>query len=424
MPGERCPGDPRRVAFHRFFPRREVGRAWKRREHDELRERHARALRDGNGRVERGLTVARQPEDERAEHVDAVMLERTKPVHETLSRLVEALVHVFQPFGRHRFDSDERAFDARRLHRVQEVRILRRFHRDLREEHHVVGELGQPVHQLEPLRPDRAERLELRLIAAPRGHGQIGERDGIEIIIGERDEAEAAPPQLDDLAEDAIAGPLPRPLAVGLPDRAKRTVLRTASNGLDRRPHVPILRHQIPARGQEMLRLDASAVVDRVLTLGNAVVQHRAPDDVAVPLDDRMGPAQLMRLFRKQCGMNSAEHHLRTRFACQFADLVAAERVPGVNPDADDIARGDRRRVERLQRFVRDQWIPVAARRGLGEHVQPARGDDAGAEGNVARIDQMDVHICCSLERGSRSRKRRASSGWDSVAASLDLMRS
>ena len=38
-----------------------------------------------------------------------------------------------------------------RAHRVEELRILGRLHGDLREEDHVVGQLRQPLHQLEPL---------------------------------------------------------------------------------------------------------------------------------------------------------------------------------------------------------------------------------------------------------------------------------
>ena len=136
--------------------------------------------------------------------------------------------------------------------RVEELRILGRFHRDLREEHHVVGQLREPAHQLEALGANRAQRLELRLVAAPRRHLQIGQRDRIEVVVGERDEPEPAAPQLHDLLDDAVAPALARPLAVGLPHRAERAVLRAAAHGLHRRPHVSIRRHQVPARRQQI----------------------------------------------------------------------------------------------------------------------------------------------------------------------------
>ena len=48
----------------------------KRRQQHELRERDVGLLGQRDRRVERVLPVARQPEDERAEHVDAVLAER------------------------------------------------------------------------------------------------------------------------------------------------------------------------------------------------------------------------------------------------------------------------------------------------------------------------------------------------------------
>ena len=149
-------------------------------------------------------------------------------------------LNVLEPFRRHRLHADERALDARLLHRVEEFRILGRFHRDLSEEHHVVGELREPSHQREALGANRAERLELRLVAAPRRHLQIGERDRIEVVVGELDEPEPAAPQLHDLLDDAVAPALARPLAVGLPHRAERAMLGAATYGLYRGPHVSI----------------------------------------------------------------------------------------------------------------------------------------------------------------------------------------
>ena len=113
------------------------------------------------------------------------------------------------------------------------------------------------------IRSNRSARIASRrsscaVILAPRGHPQIVERDGIEVVVGERDEAEAAPPQLHDLVEHAIHLTRPRTLAIGPPDRAERAVLRAAAHRLHRGPHVTSGRQQIPPRqrGTSRLRFD------------------------------------------------------------------------------------------------------------------------------------------------------------------------
>ncbi len=73
-------------------------------------------------------------------------------------------------------------------------------------------------------------------------------------------------------------------------------------------------------------------------------------------------------------------------------DLVAAKRVGGVNADADDVARRD---------VLRDHMFDASRRRGAarpigsrrrGKDVQPPRGDDGNAEGELARVHEMDGH--------------------------------
>jgi hypothetical protein len=41
-------------------------------------------------------TIARQPEDERAEHVHAVVAERAQPIDQLLAAVIEVLVDVLQ----------------------------------------------------------------------------------------------------------------------------------------------------------------------------------------------------------------------------------------------------------------------------------------------------------------------------------------
>jgi hypothetical protein len=73
----------------------------------------------------------------------------------------------------------------------------------------------------------------------------------------------------DDLLDDQIARPLTRTLAVGLPHRAERAVLRTSAHGLDGRPHIPVVRHQIPSPRQQIRRLDLTTLIG--IHTGNAL---------------------------------------------------------------------------------------------------------------------------------------------------------
>ena len=175
-----------------------------RRQHHELREREIRAFGDRQRRGERLGAIARQAEDERAEHVDAVRAELAQAGDQRVTSLVETLVDVLQAFRRDGFDTDERALDVRFPHRVEELGILGRFHGDLREEHGVAWKLRQRRHELEPFGADTAQPIELARILAPRRHAQVLERHRIEVVVGEGDEAEAAPAQIDDLFDNAL----------------------------------------------------------------------------------------------------------------------------------------------------------------------------------------------------------------------------
>ena len=71
------------------------------------------------------------------------------------------------------------------------------------------------------------------------------------------------------------------------------------------------------------------------------ISQHLRPDDVAIALDDRVRGAVLARFVRVERGVNAAEDDRRATLAREAADLIAAQRVRGVDADADDIARFD-----------------------------------------------------------------------------------
>ena len=137
------------------------------------------------------------------------------------------------------------------------------------------GSFDELLHQREPLVANRLEAVVGRLVGAAIGHAQIFERDRIEIVVGERDEAEAAAAQLDELLDHRVGFADARLLAVGAPHRAERAVLRAAAHGLHRRDHVLVARQQIPARLQHRAAFDLAAVVDALRRAGLAVVEHR-----------------------------------------------------------------------------------------------------------------------------------------------------
>ena len=91
----------------------------------------------------------------------AVLAKRLQALDQRLAALVEVLVDGFEAFFGHRFDADQRALDVRALHGLQELGIFRRFHRDLREEHRVLGEPRELSHQREALRTDRLQLMKV-----------------------------------------------------------------------------------------------------------------------------------------------------------------------------------------------------------------------------------------------------------------------
>ena len=90
--------------------------------------------------------------------------------------------------------------------------------------------------------------------------------------------------------------------------------------------------------------------------------------------------------------MNAAIGDPRTSPPSLHANRVTAKGIAGVNADPDEIARLDPGEVDRIERFVDDNRIAEFGGRRRRDDVEPSRGDDRGAEGQVARIDEMDAH--------------------------------
>ncbi len=231
--------------------------------------------------------------------------------------------------------------------------------------------------------------------AAARRHLQIGQRDRIEVVVGQRDEAEAAAPQLDDLLDDDVA----RRAGAGAGRRSSRPSRTSSASGSRGRSAPTPTCSGRPASGPSAPAADPPARPGRprrpaaprpAAQSSSTCAQTRSPS----PLTTACAPPS----SRASSGNSVAWMPPKTTVApasrAMLPDLVAAQRVARVDADADDVAGGDDRRVERFERFVGDD----ADRRtragcGLCQHVQPAGRDDADAKRHVARIDQMNAQI-------------------------------
>ena len=80
------------------------------------------------------------------------------------------------------------------------------------------------------------------------------------------------------------------------------------------------------------------------------------------------------------------------------ADRISAQRIAGVNADADHIAGLDPVEIERLESLIADLRIAEMVWSRRCQDIQPARSDDGRPEGHVARVNQMnsDVGPLCS----------------------------
>src|SRR5690606_9133742 len=186
-------------------------------------------------------------------------------------------------------------------------------------------------HQLETLLPDVEQAVEHRLVGAPIGHLQVGERHRVEVVVGERDEAEAASAQLDDLFDDRMALSDPRLLAVGTPDRTEGAMLRAAAYGLNRGPHVAVGREQVPASLQHRAALDSPALVNGLLAPLEAGLDRDRPDSIAVALDHGMRGPERQCFVGKQRRVDAAEDDVCAAGAREPSNLVPPQRVAAVH---------------------------------------------------------------------------------------------
>jgi hypothetical protein len=91
------------------------------------------------------------------------------------------------------------------------------------------------------------------------------------------------------------------------------------------------------------------------------------------------------------------------------AHLVSAKSVAGVDADADDVSGGDGVRDNLLQTFIDEDGVAGDAGCGCCNDKEPSGRDDGGAEGIVARIDEMDANgapsfsfRCCNFQESGK----------------------
>ena len=97
-------------------------------------------------------------------------------------------------------------------------------------------------------------------------------------------------------------------------------------------------------------------------------------------------------------------------------DLVSTQRVAGVDADADHVTGLEDVSGDRFEGLIGEEWRAERLRRRPRQDVEPARGDDADAERDVAGIDEVNTHgpsaigrlfNCHRFERGNRGLGRR-----------------
>ena len=376
-----------------LLPAGEVHGAGEGRHHDELGEGDAGLEGHVDSGVEGGGLIRGEAEDEGAEDMDAVLLEGLELTGEGFAGVVEVFEDGLEAFGGDGFDADEGSLDIGLAHGVEVLSVFAGLHGDLGEEDHVPGELGELGHELEALLADGGELFEFGGIVLFAGKAEVGEGDRVEVVVGQGDEAEAATAEVDDLVDDGLELTLAGLLAVCAPDGAEGAVLGTAADGLDGGPHVLVAGHEVPAGGEELGALDASAVVDFLEGCsGENVGDDLAPGDIAIAFDDGVGVAALEGFFGEEGGVDAAVDDRCAAFVGEAAYFVAAESVAGVDADAYDVAGLDGGGVDLLDGLVDEDGVAGGAWRGGGKDEEPARGDDSRAKCIVTGIDKVNAH--------------------------------
>ena len=135
---------------------------------------------------------------------------------------------------------------------------------------------------------------------------------------GQRNEPKL--PAQHDISWMIIDRPLPRPLTVGFPPN-RTSNASTAPNGLHRRPHVFVARHQRPARRFDPA-LHLAAVIHRQRRGPGAVGDHLGPDVAVTLTTECASPSSAASPDRAWRGCPERRRR-RTRAFCRFHALTA-----------------------------------------------------------------------------------------------------
>lgn len=375
-----------------FLPAREIHGAGKWRHHHKLRKGDAGFEGHRDRGVERGWLVRGKAEDERSEHMDAVLLEGLELPRQGFARVVEVLEDRLKPFGSDRFHADERPFDVGFAHGIEVLDVFARLHGDLREKDHIPGELGELRHQQKAFCADSGEFLDLSHVVLFTGEAQIGQGNGIEVIVCQGDEAETDLPELDDLVDDGLEGALTGLLSIGAPHAAERAVFGAPAYGLHRGPHVFVSWHQVPARGEEFAAADPAAVINLLpQSARQAVGNDLSPGDVAISFDDRMRLTAIEGFLGEERGVDATVDDPGSAFARDVANFIAAQGIAGMDADTDNVAGLDGVGDDLFERFVDQDWVAGGGWGRGGQNEEPPGGDDGSTEGVVAGIYEMNA---------------------------------
>ncbi len=216
-------------------------------------------------------------------------LERLQLLRQRLAGVVPVLEDRLQSLRRHRFHAHQRALDIGLLHRVKILAVFAGLHRDLRKEHHVLGQLGQLFHQLKALFANRRQLFQFGRVVLLSRQPQIGQRHRIEVVVGQRNEPEPKPPQRRRSRRSHF-----ETAAAAASAHRSATRCKTSSASGIREWSAPRPTYIFPAfiRSQRAARnslaFDPSALVDLLRLACQAIGHHLAPGHIAVALHHRM----------------------------------------------------------------------------------------------------------------------------------------
>src|SRR3954469_62142 len=139
----------------------------------------------------------------------AMFLKGLELTDEGIAGVVEVFEDGLKSLGRHGFDTNQRSLNVGLAHGVEILAVFTGLHGDLSEEHHVMWKLCELCHEEKAFGTDGGKLFEPGDVVLLAGEAEIGERNWIEIVVGQSDEAEAYPSQADDLVDDGLEGTLP-----------------------------------------------------------------------------------------------------------------------------------------------------------------------------------------------------------------------